>query len=136
MLTLICLQVLATVIGPKAEADKAQQRISGGLPSVQCACLVAPFSGGLRRIRGKFDRRTVDLQTLVSNVVQQSIVPDVLASSRIQISINVLEADGGMEACAINAAMLAITDAGAGLSLQTLHVLIQLIAFVHVDHGR
>lgn len=124
------------MIGPKAEADKAQQRISGGLPSVQCACLVAPFSGGLRRIRGKFDRRTVDLQTLVSNVVQQSIVPDVLASSRIQISINVLEADGGMEACAINAAMLAITDAGAGLSLQTLHVLIQLIAFVHVDHGR
>lgn len=87
--------------------------MSGGLPSVQCSCLVAPFSGGLRRIRGKFDRRTVDLQTLVSNVVQQSIVPGVLASSRVQISINILEADGGMEACAINAAMLAVTDAGA-----------------------
>lgn len=92
---------------------------------------MAPFSGGLRRIRGKFDRRTVDLQTLVSNVVQQSIVPDVVASSRIQISINVLEADGGMEACAINAAMLAVADAGAFLQ----HICIHLAVVSGVFHG-
>ena len=79
---------------------------------MQCTCLIAPFSGGPRRVRGRNDRRAVDLQHLISGVVQQSIVPDVLASSKLELSVTVVEGHGGVEACAINSAMLAVADAG------------------------
>jgi ribonuclease PH len=109
-------------MGPLAETDRQQSRASGNLPTVHCSCLIAPFSGGSRRIRGKHDRRTVDLQHLIAGVVQQSVVPDILAGSRLEISATVLEAHGGMEACAINAALLAIADAGAYLGVHCLHL--------------
>ena len=79
---------------------------------MHCTCLIAPFSGGPRKVRGRNDRRAVDLQHLIAGVVQQSIVPDVLASSKLELSVIVVEGHGGVEACAINSAMLAVADAG------------------------
>lgn len=99
--------------GPTAETDRQRTRDEPRLPTVLCTCLIAPFSGGPRRVRARNDRRTVDLQHLIAGVVQQSIVSDVLASSRIEISVTVVEGHGSMEACAINSAVLAVADAGA-----------------------
>jgi exosome complex component RRP41 len=73
---------------------------------------VAPFSGGIRKVRGRYDRRTSDLQILVETAVLQCIVPDTISSSEVQISITIIEADGSIEACAANAAIVAVADAG------------------------
>lgn len=106
------MQVVTTVVGPTAETDRQKTREALSLPTVHCTCLIAPFSGGPRKVRGKHDRRAVDLQHLIAGVVQQSVVPDVLAKNRLELSVTVIEGHGGMEACAINSAMLAVADAG------------------------
>lgn len=50
---------------------------------------------------------------LLETVVQQSVMQEALGRCQIEISVTVLEADGGAEPCAINAVMLALADAGA-----------------------
>lgn len=80
---------------------------------VRCTCLAAPFAGGPRRKRGRLDRRSLDLQQVVETALAQSIVPDTLPHSQLHVSLVIIDADGGAEACAVNAATLAIADAGA-----------------------
>ena len=105
------MQVTATVSGPTA--GSSQRGDERTLPSVNCSVLTAPFAGGPRRYRHRTDNRHLSLQQCICTTVSQSIVPDVLRHSHIDISIVVTDVDGGIDCCAINAAMLAIADAGA-----------------------
>jgi exosome complex component RRP41 len=73
---------------------------------------MAPFAGGPRRLRGKLDRRSMDLQHVVETAVLQSIVPDTLPGSQLQINVLITDADGSVDACAVNAVTLAVADAG------------------------
>ena len=105
------MQALATVNGP-APAASMNRDEAGRYPDVTCSVLVAPFCGGPRRMRSIHDARTTQLQHMISTAVTQSLVPDVLSHSQITISIVITDADGGVDACAVNAAMLAVADAG------------------------
>ena len=104
-------QVLATVFGPAPAA--IGQSEPGRLPEVSCSLLVAPFCGGPRRFRSRNDGRSQQLQHVIETAVSQCLVPDVLGHSQISISVVVTDADGGVDSCAINAAILAVADAGA-----------------------
>ena len=86
------------------------------LPNVTVSILYAPFCGGVRRFRNRNDGRSLALQQCVSTTVLQSVVPDVLKHSQIDISVMITDVDGGVDCCVINATMLAIADAGAAVS--------------------
>jgi exosome complex component RRP41 len=104
-------QVIATVAGPAAAAS--QRGDDRTLPVITCSVLTAPFCGGPRRYRHRNDGRSLALQQCIQNAVLQSVVPDVLRHSQIDISVVITDADGGVDCCAVNAAMLAVADAGA-----------------------
>jgi hypothetical protein len=54
----------------------------------------------------------MDLQHVVETAVLQSIVPDTLPGSQLQINVLITDADGSVDACAVNAVTLAVADAG------------------------
>lgn len=98
------------MVGPKAAADRSMQ---GSPVVVKCEYWMTPFSTGARRARGRADRHNMEMALLLETVVQQSVMQEALGRCQIEISVTVLEADGGAEPCAINAVMLALADAGA-----------------------
>lgn len=87
---------------------------------VRCEYWMTPFSTGQRRTRGRADRHNMEMGQLLETVVLQSLSREALGRCQIDISVTVLEADGGAEPCAVNAVMLALADAGA-LHLALVH---------------
>lgn len=73
---------------------------------------MAAFSTGERRKRGKTDRRSTELSTIIRNCLEQTILLELMPSSQIDVYVQVLQADGGTRCACINAAMLAIAEAG------------------------
>jgi exosome complex component RRP41 len=88
----------------------------------------------MRRVRSRLDRRNNDLQNIVQGVVAQCIVPDVLSQCQLHIGITLIEADGGVEACAVNAAMLALADAGAHPAVEWLRWKVSFASWPEVGH--
>ncbi|KAI9653126.1 MAG: Exosome non-catalytic core component [Alyxoria varia] len=107
-------KVLCTVVGPVEEA----QRVAGGAESdrnkavLSAEVNVAGFSGVERRRQGGRDKRTTEM----SHTLVQSLSPNVLLHlyprSTITLTCHVLSQDGGMLAACLNAATLALVDAG------------------------
>jgi len=103
-------KVLAAVFGPRPVGKRADE-----LPdraAVRCEFLQAPFSTGERRWRGKGERRNVEVASLVRDAVSAIVQVDLFARSQIDVHVQVVQADGGLRSCALNAAFLALADAG------------------------
>ena len=103
-------KVLAAVHGPH-ECRRPSERLEDRL-LVKCEVSMAAFSTGERRRRTKGDRRTNELSTFVRRCIETCVSAELLARSQLDVSIQVLQADGGVRAAAVNAAVLAIVDAG------------------------
>ncbi len=69
-------------------------------------------AGAQRRRKGR-SRKSAELATLVRGALEQTILVDLLPRAQVDICIQVLFADGGVAAACINAALLAVADAGA-----------------------
>ena len=67
---------------------------------------------GERRRRGKSDRRATELSMVIRNTLEQTILTELMPRSQIDIYVQVLQADGGTRCACINAAFLALADAG------------------------
>ncbi len=86
--------------------------------SVQLALLtlssahVARRAGQQRRRKGR-SRKSAELAALVRGALEQTVLLELLPRAQIEVCIQVLFADGGVAAACINAAMLAVADAGA-----------------------
>ena len=103
-------KVLAAVHGPH-ECRRPSERLEDRL-LVKCEVSMAAFSTGERRRRTKGDRRTNELSMFVRRCIETCVSAELLARSQLDVSIQVLQADGGVRAAAVNAAVLAIVDAG------------------------
>jgi exosome complex component RRP41 len=71
---------------------------------------------GERRKRGKTDRRSTELSMVIRNTLEQTIMLEVLPRTQIDVYVQVIQADGGTRCACINAAMLALADAGVFLT--------------------
>ena len=71
-------------------------------------------AGAARRRRGGRSRRNTELAALVRGALEQTILVELLPRAQVDVCMQVLFADGGVTAACINAAMLAVADAGAG----------------------
>jgi exosome complex component RRP41 len=73
---------------------------------------MATFSTGERKNRPKGDRRSIEATSLIKQTFESSILVNLFPRSQIDIYVQVLQSDGGDLAVCINAASLALIDAG------------------------
>nr|BAD22331.1 putative exosome component 4 [Oryza sativa Japonica Group]BAD22495.1 putative exosome component 4 [Oryza sativa Japonica Group] len=73
---------------------------------------MADFSTGDRRRKPKGDRRSTEISLVIRQTMEASILTHLMPRSQIDIFVQVLQADGGTRAACINAATLALADAG------------------------
>ena len=73
---------------------------------------IAPFAQQDRRRRTKGDKRVQELQTTISQAFQSHLFTHLYPRSSISIALHVLSLDGALLAACINAASLALVDAG------------------------
>mmetsp|Transcript_27476 Transcript_27476/g.45434 ORF Transcript_27476/g.45434 Transcript_27476/m.45434 type:complete len:279 (+) Transcript_27476:129-965(+) len=104
---------LATVRGPMACARRADELPDRAVMDVTVKA--APFapSGGDRRITNpNTDRRLIEISHLLKRALEATILLQLYPKSRIQVQVVVLADDGGRLCAAINAASVALVDAG------------------------
>ncbi|KAJ1937851.1 Exosome non-catalytic core component, partial [Linderina macrospora] len=103
-------KVLVAVYGPREPRQKSLVPYDKALVNVEFN--VAPFSTSERRKRSKNDKRLLEVAAFVKQTFESVIQTHVYPRSQINIYIQLLQHDGGtLEAC-INAATLALVDAG------------------------
>lgn len=73
---------------------------------------MSAFSTGERKRKVKSDRRTTEISAVLRNALEQTIMVDLMPRSQVDIFIQVIQADGGTRTAALNAAFLALCDAG------------------------
>jgi len=103
-------KVMAAVFGPKEVEQRSLMNPEKAI--VRCEYAMASFSTGERRRRGKSDRRATEISMVIKNALEQTILLDLMPRTQIDVYIQVLQADGGTRSASINAAFLALADAG------------------------
>ncbi|THU46404.1 hypothetical protein C4D60_Mb09t04590 [Musa balbisiana] len=73
---------------------------------------MANFSTGDRARRPKGDRRSTEISLVIRQTMEACILTHLMPRSQIDIFVQVLQADGGTRSACINAATLALADAG------------------------
>src|SRR5277367_3117850 len=79
---------------------------------VETEVAIAPFAQLDRRRRTKGDKRIQELQTTISQAFQAHLFTHLYPRSTISIALHVLSLDGALLAACLNAASLALVDAG------------------------
>lgn len=103
-------KVIAAVYGPREVQNRSQQMSDQAL--VRCEYNMANFSTGDRKRKPKGDRRSVEISLVIRQTMEACIMTDQMPRSQIDIFVQVLQADGGTRSACINAATLALADAG------------------------
>lgn len=100
--------VVCTITGPR-EARSSTDRNNA---SIDCEINIAPFAQPDRRTRSRTDKRVQELQTTIASAFQSHVFTHLYPRSNILISLTVLALDGGLLSACLNAASLALVDAG------------------------
>lgn len=103
-------KVIAAVYGPREVQNRSQQLFDQAL--VKCEYSMANFSTGDRRRKQKGDRRSVEISLVIRQSMEAAILTNLMPRTQIDIFVHVLQADGGTRAACVNAASLALADAG------------------------
>ncbi|TKY61294.1 Exosome complex component RRP41 [Spatholobus suberectus] len=77
---------------------------------VSTAWLILALEIALRKSKG--DRRSTEISLVIRQTMEACILTHLLPRSQIDIYVQVLQADGGTRSACINAATLALADAG------------------------
>ncbi|XP_024541981.1 exosome complex component RRP41 homolog [Selaginella moellendorffii] len=103
-------KVIAAVYGPHEVHNRSQQLWDRAL--VRCEYSMAAFSTGDRRRKGKGNRRSTEISLVIRQTLEAAILTNLMPKSQIDIYVQVLQADGGTRSACINAAALALAEAG------------------------
>ncbi|KAJ4768855.1 Exosome complex component RRP41 [Rhynchospora pubera] len=104
-------RVIAAVYGPREVQNKGQQ-MNNTEALVRCEYSMANFSTGDRARKPKGDRRSTEISLVIRQTMEACILTKLMPRSQIDIFVQVLQADGGTRSACINAATLALADAG------------------------
>lgn len=103
-------KVIAAVYGPREVQNRSQLISDRAL--VRCEYNMANFSTGDRMRKPKGDRRSTEISLVIRQTMEACILRNLMPGSQIDIFVQVLQADGGTRSACINAATLALADAG------------------------
>ncbi|KAI1454685.1 ribosomal protein S5 domain 2-like protein [Annulohypoxylon moriforme] len=84
----------------------------GNAAEILVSVVVGPFSTVDRKKRARGDKRTQELQSTLAKSLAAVLHTHLFPRSTISLSLHVLSQDGSLLACLINAATLALIDAG------------------------
>ncbi|KAF2006300.1 ribosomal protein S5 domain 2-like protein [Amniculicola lignicola CBS 123094] len=104
-------KVLCTITGPFEGRQTGQKGGKDNEAKVEVEIGVAGFSGVERR-RRKTDKRTQEMQHTLSTAYSHLLLTHLYPHSTILINLHILSQDGSLLAACINAATLALIDAG------------------------
>ncbi|KAI8023620.1 hypothetical protein LOK49_LG03G02135 [Camellia lanceoleosa] len=79
---------------------------------VRCEYSMANFSTGDHMRKPKGDRQSTEISLVIRQTMEACIMTNLMPRSQIDIFVQVLQADGGTRSVCINAATLALADAG------------------------
>jgi ribonuclease PH len=83
---------------------------------LSCTVSLATFSSGERRVRSRMDRALSHLSSCITETLQSVVLTHLYPEgTQIALFVQVLQADGGVLAAAINAAVAALMDAGVAM---------------------
>ncbi|KAI9340792.1 ribosomal protein S5 domain 2-type protein [Zopfochytrium polystomum] len=100
---------IAAIYGPKEPFRRGGQHDRA---SISIDINVASFSTGERKQQMKRDRRLLDMANNIKSVFEAAVMTATFPRSEICIEIQILQFDGGILHTAVNAATLALIDAG------------------------
>lgn len=103
-------KALATVYGPHEVTNKS--KILHDRVLLNCQFSMATFSTGERKKRPKGDRKSTETSMLIRRTFDAAILTQMYPRSQIDIYVQILQADGSNQSACINAATLALIDAG------------------------
>ncbi|XP_044746035.1 exosome complex component RRP41 [Coccinella septempunctata] len=104
-------KVLASVYGPhqvRGGRSKAQHDAA----VINCQFSMAVFSTGERKRRPRGDRKSTEMSIHLRQALVAAIKIELYPWSQIDVYVEVLHADGGIYPACVNAATLALVDAG------------------------
>ncbi|KAL5279061.1 EXOSC4 family protein [Megaselia abdita] len=102
-------KVLAAVFGPH---QASQKKMNVDEVTVNCQYSMATFSTGERKNRPRGDRKSTEITMNLQKTLSAAIKTELYPRSQIDVYIEVLQADGANFAVSLNAATLALVDAG------------------------
>jgi len=107
-------KVICTVTGPAEGRNTGAGRTGGkeGEANLEVEIGFAGFSGVERKRRGKGDKRTAEMSHTLYTAFSSLILTHLYPHSTISLHIHILSQDGSLLAACINAATLALVDAG------------------------
>mmetsp|Transcript_24172 Transcript_24172/g.39711 ORF Transcript_24172/g.39711 Transcript_24172/m.39711 type:complete len:248 (-) Transcript_24172:730-1473(-) len=103
-------KVVVAVFGPRETDRKSETQTDKAV--VTCEYSMAPFSTGERKRRSKQDRRSAEIAMIIRQTFESAILTHLFPRSQINIYLQVIQSDGGTRSACINAASLALMDAG------------------------
>jgi exosome complex component RRP41 len=109
-------KVICTVTGPAEGKRVGASGGSSGDAEVRVEIGIAGFSGVDRKRRGRNDKRVSEMQTTISSAFASTLFTHLYPHSTILITLHILSQDGSLLAACLNAATLALIDAGIPMS--------------------
>ncbi|KAK4018513.1 exosome complex component RRP41 [Daphnia magna] len=129
-------KVLAAVYGPH-EIRGSKSKALHDKAFVNCQYSTATFSMGERKRRPRGDRKSTEMSTHLEETFAAAIRTELYPRSQIDIFVEVLQADGGNYTTCVNAAMMALVDAGVPLKdtvVSCTASLVKDVPLVDVNH--
>ncbi|CAH1641786.1 unnamed protein product [Spodoptera littoralis] len=102
-------KVLAAVYGPHQAAKSKSLQDS---VVINCHYSMATFSTGERKKRPRGGRKSEAISMQLTQAITTAIKKELYPRSQIDVYLEVLQADGGVYSASVNAATLALIDAG------------------------
>lgn len=103
-------KILASVYGPHDMNRRSQALHDRAF--INCQFSMATFSTSERRRQPRGDRRSVEVSLALKGIFEEAILIELFPQSMIDIYVQVLQSDGGNKCACINAATMALIDAG------------------------
>lgn len=104
-------KVLAAVYGPH-EITRNKNQSPADKVFINCQYSAATFSGSERKLKPRGDRKSYELTQLLRKTFEAVVMTEAYPRSQLDIYCEVLQSDGGNLSACINAATLALIDAG------------------------
>ena len=102
-------KILASVYGPRSTYMRRFLRPNTGVIRVRYN--MAPFSVDDRKRPGP-DRRSIEISKIAEDAFRPALLLESFPNSMVEVSIEVIEAEGGTRCAGITAAAVALADAG------------------------
>ncbi|ORY80469.1 hypothetical protein BCR37DRAFT_348815 [Protomyces lactucae-debilis] len=104
--------VLCTVSGPHEPDANKRAQMKADAAYLHVDYTVLPFAGQDRKKAGRTDKRMQEICLALQQTFSQAAILKLYPRTQIDVRLQIVQQDGGALACAINAATLALIDAG------------------------